>query len=164
MHRRARTPTMRPLTSDEAARVTRLSDELWPGRRVAQQYVEWNQYLIIDWQPGSGPVTQVRMPLKYLEQRATAPVRAESSDDLASLGYRQDRSDEPWHIIPHNEHGTHGRALCGTPRQGTRLSESYAESQPPPPQRVCQTCEERASTASRKDSPHVQLFTAVAAG
>jgi len=69
MHRRARTPPMRPLMPDETTRVERLIGEFWPGRPVAEQYVEWDQYLVIDWQPGSGPVTQVRLPLDYLNKQ-----------------------------------------------------------------------------------------------
>ena len=54
------------------------------GRAIAQQYVEWNQYLIIDWQPGSGPVTQVRLPLDYLndqyrEQKGLSHVQLSSA-------------------------------------------------------------------------------------
>ena len=69
MHRRSRTAPMRSLTPDEIARVERLIEEFWPGRPVAQQYVEWNRYLVIDWQPGNGPVTQVRLPLDYLNDQ-----------------------------------------------------------------------------------------------
>jgi hypothetical protein len=160
MHRRARAPVTRPLTPDEIARTRLLIDDLWPGRIVAQQYVEWDRYLIIDWLPGGGPVTQVRLPIAYLDGRTTTPVRAPTSDDLPSPSYRQDRSGEPWHIIPPNEHGTHGRALCGEPRQGTRLSESHAEWATTPPQRLCPSCREKTSAATRKDSPNVQLSPA----
>jgi hypothetical protein len=80
MHRRARAPTTRPLTPEEAAQVSRLIDELWPGRSVTRQYVEWNQYVMLDWQPGSGPVSQVRLPLNYLDHRTTTPLPASRKD------------------------------------------------------------------------------------
>jgi hypothetical protein len=59
--------------------------------------------------------------------------------------YRRDRWGERWHIIPAGEHGTHGRALCGEPRQGTRLSEGHAELPPAPPEELCLDCAERAA-------------------
>jgi len=87
MHRRARTPTMRPLTLEETAQVARLIDEVWPGRAVARQYVEWNQDLTIVWQPGSGPVSQVRLPLNYLNNRPAnaAPVKRKDTSDAKFL-------------------------------------------------------------------------------
>ena len=160
MRRRVRAPATRPLTPDEIARTRLLIDALWPGRIMAQQYVEWDRYLIIDWLPGGSPVSQVRLPIAYLDDRTATRVRAPMSDDLPSLSYRQDRSGEPWHIIPPNEHGIHGRALCGEPRQGTRLSESLAEWAPTPPQRLCPSCHEQTGAATRKDAPDVQLSPA----
>ncbi len=54
--------------------------------------------------------------------------------------YRRDRVGECWHIVPPGELGPKGRSLCGEPRQGTRLSEGYAETEPMPPECVCQRC------------------------
>ena len=98
MHRRARTPTMRSLTPDETVRVERLIDDFWPGRPVAQEYVEWNQYLIIEWQPGSGPVSQVTLPLGQLDEyRMTRPAPAAPVTDRPGPGYRDtaNRKDTP---------------------------------------------------------------------
>ena len=44
--------------------------------------------------------------------------------------FRRDRFGECWHIIPAGELGPRSRTLCGQPRQGTPLSETYAEIQP----------------------------------
>ena len=63
---------------------------------------------------------------------------------IAPWTYRRDRLGERWHIVPAGEHGIRGRALCGEPRQGTRLSEGHAEIQPGPPELMCQRCAERA--------------------
>ena len=41
--------------------------------------------------------------------------------------YRRDRLGECWHMVPPGERGNRGRTLCGEPRQGTPLSETYAE-------------------------------------
>jgi hypothetical protein len=41
--------------------------------------------------------------------------------------YRRDRQGECWHIMRAGERGPRGQTLCGEPRQGTRLSEAYAE-------------------------------------
>jgi hypothetical protein len=59
-----------------------------------------------------------------------------------ATSYRRDRFGECWHIVPPGVQGTHGRTLCGEPRQGTRLSESYAEVEPGPPDCVCGRCHE----------------------
>jgi hypothetical protein len=58
--------------------------------------------------------------------------------------YRRDRSAELRHIVPASELGARGRALCGSRRQGTRLSEEYALLEPSPPERLCPGCTERA--------------------
>ena len=63
--------------------------------------------------------------------------------------YRRDRGAEPWHIVPAGEFGARGRALCGSPRQGTPLSEEYALLEPTPPERLCPGCAERAPEYSR---------------
>ena len=47
---------------------------------------------------------------------------------------------ESWHLIPAAELGAHRRSLCGAPRQGTRLSETYAEVRPQPPEEICTRC------------------------
>lgn len=56
--------------------------------------------------------------------------------------YRRDRFGECWHLVPAGERGTRGRTLCGEPRQGTPLSETYAEQAPGPPECICQRCTE----------------------
>jgi hypothetical protein len=69
--------------------------------------------------------------------------------------YRRDRRAEPWHIVPAGELGARGRALCGSPRHGTPLSEEYALLEPTPPERVCPGCAERApvpNLAARGDA------------
>ncbi|HTD79968.1 MAG TPA: hypothetical protein VK898_20195, partial [Chloroflexota bacterium] len=54
--------------------------------------------------------------------------------------YRRDRFGESWHLVPAGALGPRGRSLCGEPRQGTRLSETYAETAPIPPEVVCRRC------------------------
>jgi hypothetical protein len=157
MRRRAHYPQTRELTRDETTLATAYIDQYWPGRSVVKARVEWNSYLIVDWQPGSGPVSQLRLPLALLDHPASAPVVVASPGTT----YRQDRFGEHWHIIPINDHGTHGRAVCGEPRQGTRLSETHAEVAPTPPEHVCPRCLEHVGTASRKDFPDVRLSTAL---
>ena len=56
------------------------------------------------------------------------------------MTFRRDRFGEHWHLVPAGELGPRGRSVCGEPRQGTRLSETYAEVQPAPPERLCQSC------------------------
>ena len=56
---------------------------------------------------------------------------------IAPWTYRRDRLGERWHIVPAGEHGIRGRALCGEPRQGTRLFEGHAETEPGPPELMC---------------------------
>ena len=63
--------------------------------------------------------------------------------------FRRDRFGERWHLVPAGALGPRGRSLCGEPRQGTRLSETYAEDQPAPPERICESC----STAYNKLVP-----------
>jgi hypothetical protein len=54
--------------------------------------------------------------------------------------YRRDRFGECWHVIPAGALGNRGRTLCGEPRQGTPLSETYAEIEPALPECICQLC------------------------
>lgn len=54
--------------------------------------------------------------------------------------FRRDRFGECWHLIPAGELGVKSRTLCGQPRQGTPLSETYAEIQPVPPECICERC------------------------
>ena len=61
------------------------------------------------------------------------------SADIA-VTFRRDRFGESWHLIPAGELGSRSRALCGEPRQGTPLSETYANAQPDAPERVCELC------------------------
>ncbi|HEV7666065.1 MAG TPA: hypothetical protein VGQ62_21210 [Chloroflexota bacterium] len=70
----------------------------------------------------------------------------------AAMTYRRDRFGETWHLIPSGELGPRGRTLCGEPRQGTPLSETYAEQQPSSPERVCPRCTERVDSAARLET------------
>jgi hypothetical protein len=54
--------------------------------------------------------------------------------------YRRDRWGECWHLVPPGDLGPRGRTLCGEPRQGTPLSEGYAETEPIPPECICERC------------------------
>ena len=54
--------------------------------------------------------------------------------------FRRDRFGECWHLIQNGELGPRTRALCGQPRQGTPLSEAYAETQPETPECICALC------------------------
>jgi hypothetical protein len=54
--------------------------------------------------------------------------------------FRRDRFGECWHLIPIGDLGPRSRTLCGQPRQGTRLSETYAETQPEAPECICALC------------------------
>jgi hypothetical protein len=54
--------------------------------------------------------------------------------------YRRDRFGECWHLIPAGALGPRGRTLCGEPRQGTPLSETYADLQPAAPDCICPSC------------------------
>ena len=56
------------------------------------------------------------------------------------ITYRRDRFGECWHLIPAGELGPKTRALCGQPRQGTALSETYAETRPETPECLCELC------------------------
>jgi hypothetical protein len=161
MRHRVRYPKTRELTSAELAQLALLTDEYWPGRPVGHTQIEWNSQPVIEWAPGSGPVSQSRLPLEYLA-RNTVPVVVVEADATAGPIYRQDRLGEAWHIIPFNEHGARGRALCGEPRQGTRLSEMLASLAPAPPASVCQECLDHVGTAGRKDTPHVRFSTSMA--
>jgi hypothetical protein len=62
------------------------------------------------------------------------------SSALEPVTYRRDRLGECWHMVPPGERGNRGRTLCGEPRQGTPLSETYAELRPSPPDCVCAKC------------------------
>ena len=54
--------------------------------------------------------------------------------------FRRNCFGECWHLIPAGELGSRTRALCGQPRQGTPLSETYVEIQPADPERLCEPC------------------------
>jgi hypothetical protein len=56
------------------------------------------------------------------------------------ITFRRDRFGECWHLIPDGELGTRSRTLCGQPRQGTSLSETYVEVEPEPPECICALC------------------------
>jgi hypothetical protein len=131
MRQRPRYPQTRELTQVEVDAAATYLHEHWPGRTPARTHVEWNHQLVIEWLPDNGPVIEQRIPLVYL---------AEHTEVNPVTNYRQDRNGEHWHIVPENEHGLRGRALCGAPRQGTRLSEAHAQSAPVPPERMCPHC------------------------
>lgn len=65
--------------------------------------------------------------------------------------FRRDRFGESWHLIPSGELGPRGRTLCGQPRQGTPLSETYAETQPDPPESICETCADAYSRLTTRE-------------
>ena len=85
---------------------------------------------------------------------ACCPARS-SSSNVQAVTYRRDRFGESWHLIPAGELGRHGRSLCGEPRQGTRLSESYADVRPGPPETLCPRCIEAHAAASMRSTAHV---------
>jgi hypothetical protein len=71
-------------------------------------------------------------------QRAAAVVTISFTDQPVT--FRRDRFGECWQLIPGGVLGVKSRTLCGQPRQGTPLSETYAEIQPAPPERICELC------------------------
>jgi hypothetical protein len=54
--------------------------------------------------------------------------------------FRRDRFGECWHLVPAGALGSKSRTLCGQPRQGTPLSETYADTQPDAPECICELC------------------------
>ena len=70
---------------------------------------------------------------------------------LQLMTYRRDRWGECWHIVPPGELGPRGRTVCGEPRQGTPLSEGYAEIEPSPPECICERC-----TAASRAQPRTR--------
>lgn len=62
--------------------------------------------------------------------------------------FRRDRFGECWHLVGPSELGARGRTLCGEPRQGTRLSETYADVEPTPPDCICQRCVQAATRST----------------
>ena len=71
------------------------------------------------------------------------------------VAYRRDRFGEAWHLVPAGELGPRGRTACGEPRQGTRLSETYAEVAPTPPEVLCPSCTEAFAAAEIRSAAHV---------
>ena len=69
--------------------------------------------------------------------------------------FRRDRFGECWHLVGPGELGPRGRTLCGEPRQGTRLSETYAEVEPAPPECLCQRCLHARTAESVRSATHV---------
>ena len=67
--------------------------------------------------------------------------------------FRRDRFGECWHLIPAGELGSRTRALCGQPRQGTPLSETYAEFQPAEPECLCKLCAEAYARLTAHEMP-----------
>ena len=63
-----------------------------------------------------------------------------------TVTYRRDRFGECWHLIPRGELGQRSRSLCGQPRQGTPLSETYADIRPGPPDCICTLCAQKEAT------------------
>ena len=74
---------------------------------------------------------------------------------MVPVTYRRDRFGENWHLIPAGELGVRGRSLCGEPRQGTSLSETYAEIAPVPPDGLCPRCVERQELPVLRSITHV---------
>lgn len=150
MRQRAHYPQIRVLTTDESDAAVRCLNEHWPGRTPARTHVEWNSQVVIQWQADSGPVTEQRFLLAHLAEHPVRVLAAPTTQER-SKNYRQDRAGELWHIVPDNEHGLRGRALCGAPRQGTRLSEGHTEV-PPSAEQMCRHCLERLDSAPGKGS------------
>lgn len=69
--------------------------------------------------------------------------------------YRRDRFGENWHLIPAGELGVRGRSLCGEPRQGTSLSETYAFAPRGAPDTLCARCLERKELPTLGSMAHV---------
>lgn len=69
--------------------------------------------------------------------------------------FRRDRFGECWHLIPDGELGPRTRALCGQPRQGTPLSETYAETRPEDPECLCDVCSMEYTRLSVNEAPGV---------
>jgi hypothetical protein len=150
MRQRPHYPQVREPYHDEVDLTAPCLNEHWPGRTPARIHVESN-HLVIEWPPDSGPVIEHRLPLAHLaEHIAVIPHREEHPTN-----YRQDRAGEQWHIVPENEHGLRGRALCGAPRQGTNLSEAHAQSAPLPPEWMCPNCLDLLDGATATDSNDV---------
>ena len=74
---------------------------------------------------------------------------------MEPVTYRRDRFGENWHLIPAGEFGVRGRSLCGEPRQGTSLSETYADVPPGPPDTLCPRCVERKELPTLRSITHV---------
>ena len=72
-----------------------------------------------------------------------------------TLTFRRDRFGECWHLVGPGELGPRGRTLCGQPRQGTPLSETYAEVKPEPPECICQRCLHAQAAESARSAAHV---------
>jgi hypothetical protein len=170
MRQRPHYPQVRELTHDEVDATARCLNEHWPGRTPARTHVKWNHQLVIEWRPDSGPVIEQRLPLVHLAEHITVDP-PKNGDELAPVivpplceehptNYRQDRPGEQWHIVPENEHGLRGRALCGAPRQGTRLSEAHAQLAPLPPERMCPHCLDLLDSVTGSDSNDVLASTA----
>jgi hypothetical protein len=162
MRLRAYSPHTRTLTPDETDDTARCMNAHWPGRTAVRMHVESNSQLVIEWSPGSGPVIEQRLPLAHLAEHTPPGAVSAPRAREHSTSYRQDRAGERWHIVPDNEHGWRGRALCGAPRQGTPLSETHAVAPPAsPPEHVCPHCLARLNSVPRKDPRDVLVSTAV---
>lgn len=74
---------------------------------------------------------------------------------VVPVTYRRDRFGENWHLIPAGELGVRGRSLCGEPRQGTSLSETYADILPGLPETLCPRCAERTEVRPLRSVTHV---------
>jgi diadenosine tetraphosphatase ApaH/serine/threonine PP2A family protein phosphatase len=159
MRYRAHSPQTRSLTLEETHATAQCLKEHWPSRTVARMHVEWNSQLVIEWSPGSGPVIEQRLPLAHVAEHGV-PLLAAPAAPEHSTNYRQDRAGELWHIIPQNEHGLRGRALCGAPRRGTRLSEAHAET-PPTREQMCWQCLDRLDSVDGKERSDVLVSAAV---
>ncbi len=157
--RRPHHTQQRDLTSEESELTARCLSEHWPGRMAARTYIERGNQLVIDWQTGSGPVTEQRFSLEHLAEHSVRMHTGSPAQEQLT-NYRQDRAGELWHIVPDNEHQLRGRALCGEPRQGTPLSETHTTTVPSRAS-MCQRCLERLDSVAGKDSSDVLVSTPV---
>jgi hypothetical protein len=86
------------------------------------------------------PIKAKRRAKPIAEQPPPVESPPEAEEAATVTTYRRDRFGECWHLVPPGALGTHGRTLCGEPRQGSRLSETYADAQPAPPECICPRC------------------------
>ena len=62
------------------------------------------------------------------------------------MGERLRAAERQGALATPGELGPLGRTACGEPRQGTRLSETYADTAPSPPDTLCPRCTAKTPT------------------